>query len=130
MVTTLSPCDMRTGAILLYKIPRVIIGENRTFLGGEELLRSRGVEVVAGRRRVHRADGDFIAREPALWNEDIGEGDPRQRRALSAVDELDRRGVDVLGVGGACALAALDDASLLAAVLLTKSLISSSAFIE
>ena len=47
MVTTLSPCDMCTGAILLYKIPRVVIGENRTFLGGEELLRSRGDSSVA-----------------------------------------------------------------------------------
>src|SRR6188768_4329235 len=46
MYTTLSPCDMCTGAILLYEIPRVVIGENRTFMGGEELLRSRGVEVV------------------------------------------------------------------------------------
>ena len=46
MVTTLSPCDMCTGAILLYEIPRVVVGENRTFTGGEELLRSRGVEVV------------------------------------------------------------------------------------
>ena len=74
MVTTLSPCDMCTGVILLYKIPRVIIGENRTFLGGEELLRSRGVEVVV----LDDAEciglmEDFIAREPALWNEDIGE---------------------------------------------------------
>jgi cytosine/creatinine deaminase len=74
MVTTLSPCDMCTGAILLYKIPRVIIGENRTFLGGEDLLRSRGVEVVV----LDDAEciglmEDFIAREPALWNEDIGE---------------------------------------------------------
>jgi creatinine deaminase len=74
MVTTLSPCDMCTGAILLYKIPRVIIGENRTFLGGEDLLRSRGVEVIV----LDDAEcidlmEDFIAREPALWNEDIGE---------------------------------------------------------
>ena len=46
MVTTLSPCDMCTGAILLYKIPRVVVGENRTFYGAEDLLRSRGVEVV------------------------------------------------------------------------------------
>jgi cytosine deaminase len=74
MVTTLSPCDMCTGAILLYEIPRVVIGENRTFLGGEELLRSRGVEVVV-------LDDDecvammeaFIAERPELWNEDIGE---------------------------------------------------------
>ena len=77
MVTTLSPCDMCTGAILLYKIPRVIIGENRTFLGGEELLRSRGVEVVVlDDAECIEADGEFIAREPALWNEDIGEVTP------------------------------------------------------
>ena len=76
MVTTLSPCDMCTGAILLYKIPRVIIGENRTFYGGEDLLRERGVDVVvlddadcAGLMRT------FIAEEPGLWNEDIGEPD-------------------------------------------------------
>ncbi len=73
MVTTLSPCDMCTGAILLYKIPRVIVGENRTFYGGEDLLRSRGVEVIV----VDDADcialmTEFIAAEPALWNEDIG----------------------------------------------------------
>lgn len=74
MVTTLSPCDMCTGAILLYEIPRVVIGENRTFMGGEELLRARGVEVVV------LNDGEcvemmraFIAANPALWNEDIGE---------------------------------------------------------
>ena len=74
MVTTLSPCDMCTGAILLYKIPRVIIGENRTFLGGEELLRSRGVEVlVLDDAECIELMEDFIAREPALWNEDIGE---------------------------------------------------------
>jgi cytosine deaminase len=74
MVTTLSPCDMCTGAILLYKIPRVIIGENRTFLGGEELLRSRGVEVVVlDDAECIELMADFMAREPALWNEDIGE---------------------------------------------------------
>ena len=74
MVTTLSPCDMCTGAILLYKIPRVIIGENRTFLGGEELLRSRGVEVVVlDDAECIELMEDFIAREPAIWNEDIGE---------------------------------------------------------
>ena len=73
MVTTLSPCDMCTGAILLYKIPRVVIGENRTFYGGEDYLRSRGVEVVV-------LDDDectlmmteFISERPSLWNEDIG----------------------------------------------------------
>jgi cytosine/creatinine deaminase len=73
MVTTLSPCDMCSGAILLYKIPRVIVGENRTFYGAEDLLRSRGVEVVV----VDDAEcvqmmTDFIAAEPSLWNEDIG----------------------------------------------------------
>ena len=76
MVTTLSPCDMCTGAILLYKIPRVVIGENRTFYGAEDLLRSRGVEVIV----VDDDDcvammTDFIAAEPSLWNEDIGEQD-------------------------------------------------------
>ena len=74
MVTTLSPCDMCTGAILLYGIPRVVIGENRNFYGGEDLLRSRGVEVVvlddAECIEMMRA---FIAAEPQLWNEDIGE---------------------------------------------------------
>src|SRR5215213_9607326 len=74
MYTTLSPCDMCTGAILLYKIPRVVIGENRTFLGAEDLLRSRGVEVVVlDDAECIELMEDFIAREPALWNEDIGE---------------------------------------------------------
>src|SRR5215204_5332878 len=74
MVTTLSPCDMCTGAILLYKIPHVVIGENRTFYGGEDLLRSRGVEVVVlDDAECIELMEDFIAREPALWNEDIGE---------------------------------------------------------
>ena len=76
MVTTLSPCDMCTGAILLYGIPRVVVGENRNFLGGEDLLRSRGVEVVvlndAGCIEMMQ---QFIVSEPALWNEDIGEQD-------------------------------------------------------
>lgn len=74
MYTTLSPCSMCTGAILLYGIPRVVIGEHRTFLGDEELLRQRGVEVIV------IDDGEcielmteFIAAEPSLWNEDIGE---------------------------------------------------------
>ena len=74
MVTTLSPCDMCTGAILLYKIPRVVIGENRTFYGGEDLLRSRGVDVtVLNDAECIALMEDFIAREPGLWNEDIGE---------------------------------------------------------
>ncbi len=74
MYTTLSPCDMCTGAILLYKIPRVVIGENRTFLGNEELLRSRGVEVVVLDDPECKALMDaFIAQHPDIWNEDIGE---------------------------------------------------------
>lgn len=74
MVTTLSPCDMCSGAILLYKIPRVVIGENRTFHGAEELLRSRGVEVlVVDNDECVQLMTEFIAQEPALWNEDIGE---------------------------------------------------------
>jgi cytosine deaminase len=74
MVTTLSPCDMCTGAILLYKIPRVVIGENRTFYGGEDLLRARGVDVVVlDDAECVELMTDFIAREPGLWNEDIGE---------------------------------------------------------
>ncbi len=75
MYTTLSPCDMCTGAILLYGIPRVVIGENRTFLGdGERYLRSRGVEVVTLDSAACRALMDeFIAAHPDVWNEDIGE---------------------------------------------------------
>jgi cytosine/creatinine deaminase len=74
MYTTLSPCDMCTGAILLYGIPRVVIGENRTFLGGEDLLRSRGVEVVTVDSAECKALMDeFIAAHPEIWNEDIGE---------------------------------------------------------
>ncbi|GAA1998120.1 nucleoside deaminase [Nakamurella flavida] len=76
MVTTLSPCDMCTGAILLYRIPRVIIGENRTFLGGEDLLRARGVDVVVLDDAACVAMmTDFIAANPSLWNEDIGVAD-------------------------------------------------------
>jgi len=76
MYTTLSPCDMCTGAILLYKIPRVVIGENRTFLGGEELLKSRGVEVIVlDDEESFQLMQDFIVAEPTLWNEDIGEED-------------------------------------------------------
>ncbi|MCW2763511.1 MAG: cdd, partial [Marmoricola sp.] len=66
--------DMCTGAILLYKIPRVVIGENRTFYGGEDLLRARGVDVaVLDDAECIALMEDFIAREPGLWNEDIGE---------------------------------------------------------
>ena len=73
MVTTLSPCDMCTGAILLYKIPKVIVGENRTFYGGEDLLRSRGVEVVVlDDDECTMLMTEFISDRPSLWNEDIG----------------------------------------------------------
>lgn len=72
--TTLSPCDMCTGAILLYGIPRVVIGENETFLGGEDLLRMRGVELeVRDDTRCIDLMEDFTAEQGDLWNEDIGE---------------------------------------------------------
>ncbi|KAJ6590840.1 cytidine deaminase-like protein [Mycena sp. CBHHK59/15] len=74
LYTTLSPCSMCTGAILLYKIPRVVIGENVNFMGEEDLLRARGVEVVV----VDSQDckdlmRKFIKERPEEWNEDIGE---------------------------------------------------------
>ncbi|MDH4870665.1 nucleoside deaminase [Pseudomonas sp. BN515] len=74
LYTTLSPCSMCSGAILLYGIPKVIIGENRTFQGEEELLRSRGValEVLQDAECVKLME-DFIEARPELWNEDIGE---------------------------------------------------------
>ena len=74
MATTLSPCDMCTGAILLYGIPRLVIGENRTFMGGEDYLRGRGVEVVnLDSAECRELMADFIREQPAIWNEDIGE---------------------------------------------------------
>lgn len=74
LYTTLSPCAMCSGAILLYGIPRVVVGENRTFLGEEELLRSRGVQVeVLQDPDCVALMEDFIARRPELWNEDIGQ---------------------------------------------------------
>jgi cytosine deaminase len=73
LYTTLSPCPMCSGAILLYGIPKVIIGENRTFMGEEELLRSRGVEVQVLQDSCCIALMErFIAEKPELWNEDIG----------------------------------------------------------
>jgi cytosine deaminase len=73
LYTTLSPCEMCSGAILLYGIKKVVIGENETFMGAEELLKSRGVELVV----LNDADcikmmRDFIEEFPSLWNEDIG----------------------------------------------------------
>ncbi|MDE0115881.1 MAG: nucleoside deaminase [bacterium] len=74
MYTTLSPCAMCTGAILLYGIPKVVVGENTTFLGEEELLKSRGVElVVLDDEECKGLMREFIASHPRLWNEDIGE---------------------------------------------------------
>jgi cytosine/creatinine deaminase len=77
MYTTLSPCDMCTGAILLYGIPRVVIGENRTFVGAEDHLRSRGVEVVnLDAEACVQLMREFIAGHPDVWNEDIGLDEP------------------------------------------------------
>ena len=74
MVSTLSPCDMCTGAILLYGIPRVVVGENSPFDGGEDYLRARGVEVVVlDDAECVAMMENFIAANPELWNEDIGE---------------------------------------------------------
>lgn len=73
LYTTLSPCAMCSGAILLYGIPRVVIGENQTFVGEEALLRSRGVQLEIHQDPTCRGlMRDFIAAHPELWNEDIG----------------------------------------------------------
>ena len=74
LYTTLSPCAMCSGAILLYGIPRIIIGENKTFLGEEELLRSRGIsiEVLQDPTCIAMME-EFVRAHPQLWNEDIGE---------------------------------------------------------
>ena len=73
MYTTLSPCAMCSGAVLLYGIPRVVVGENRTFMGEEDLLRGRGVQVeVVQDPRCVNLMMRFIAEHPELWNEDIG----------------------------------------------------------
>jgi cytosine deaminase len=73
LYSTLSPCDMCSGAALLYRIPRIVIGENRTFQGPEALLRSRGVHLaIADDPECLRLMREFIAARPALWNEDIG----------------------------------------------------------
>jgi cytosine/creatinine deaminase len=71
--STLSPCPMCSGAIVLYKIPRVVAGENRTFLGAEDYLRSNGIQVqVIQDPACIELMRDFIEKHPALWNEDIG----------------------------------------------------------
>lgn len=74
MYTTLSPCHMCSGAILLYKIPRLVLGENETFMGAEDLLRSNGVEVVnLDSQECKDLMSRFITEHPDIWNEDIGE---------------------------------------------------------
>jgi|SRR5690606_4445776 creatinine deaminase len=73
LYTTLSPCPMCSGAILLYGIKKIVIGENTTFMGDEELLRTRGVEVTVLQDKTCIAlMRDFISAKPELWNEDIG----------------------------------------------------------
>jgi cytosine/creatinine deaminase len=73
LYTTLSPCPMCTGAILLYGIPKVVIGENESFLGSEELLRKNGVEVIVlNNGECRNMMNTFIRENPTLWNEDIG----------------------------------------------------------
>jgi len=74
LYSTLSPCDMCSGAVLLYGVPKVVLGENRTFRGPEDYVRSRGVEVInLDDAECYRLMQDFIAESPGLWNEDIGE---------------------------------------------------------
>jgi cytosine deaminase len=74
LYSTLSPCNMCSGAVLLYGIPRVVVGENRTFQGPEDHLRSRGVQLdVLDDEECRKMMQDFIAAHPSLWSEDIGE---------------------------------------------------------
>ncbi len=76
LYSTLSPCDMCSGAVLLYGIPKVVIGENHTFSGPEKYLISRGVEVVVvDNQECRKLMETFIEKNPDLWNEDIGELD-------------------------------------------------------
>jgi cytosine deaminase len=73
MATTLSPCAMCSGTAVLHRIPRLVIGEHRTFMGREDWLRAEGVEMVlADDARCVRLMEEFIAARPELWNEDIG----------------------------------------------------------
>ena len=74
LYSTLSPCDMCSGTALLYRIPKIVVGENRTFRGPEDYTRSRGVElVIADNAECVALMEQFIAAHPELWNEDIGE---------------------------------------------------------
>ena len=80
LYSTLSPCDMCSGTALLYKIPKIVIGENQTFRGPEEYVRSRGVElVIVNDAECLRLMREFIAARPELWNEDIGEPEELSR---------------------------------------------------
>ena len=73
LYSTLSPCDMCSGTALLYKVPKIVIGENQTFQGPEDYLRTRGVELeILNNPECIRLMRDFIAAKPELWNEDIG----------------------------------------------------------
>jgi len=83
LVSTLSPCIMCTGTALLYRIPRVVIGENRNFMGAEELFRQRGVEVVVlDNAECVQMMAEFIRTHADLWNEDIGRQPARVVRHL------------------------------------------------
>lgn len=74
LYSTLSPCDMCSGTALLYRVPRIVIGENRTFRGPEDYVRSRGVKLeILDDAECIELMRDFIAARPELWNEDIGE---------------------------------------------------------
>lgn len=74
LYSTLSPCDMCSGAVLLYKIPRIVVGENRTFQGPEDYLRSRGIKLdIVDSDECVQLMTAFISDNPELWNEDIGE---------------------------------------------------------
>ena len=73
LYSTLSPCDMCSGTVLLYKIPKVVIGENKTFQGPEDYLRSRGVKLqILNDSECIKLMEDFISKNPSLWDEDIG----------------------------------------------------------
>jgi hypothetical protein len=86
MYTTLSPCDMCTGACILYKVKRVVIGENLNFMGGEELLKNRGKEVVVlDNQECKDLMGNFMKEKPELWYV-IGAGFARQRGLVSRLD--------------------------------------------
>lgn len=76
MYTTLSPCDMCTGACVMYKVKRVVIGENKNFVGGEDYLKSKGIEVVVLQDdECQNLMAKFIKEKPEDWYEDIGEED-------------------------------------------------------